>query len=130
MNNYKLDLNCETTVNQLQVAVRREINNLTNEYWELHGPDATAVQLDTLTAQREQYRVYDAQLEVAYETSKHKAWNALSDGSAYDKAQAAVRRAQIELAKVKVDDALETLQDAQTQLTDSRRAERAARTAA
>ena len=130
MSNYKLDLNCQTTVNQLQVAVSREISSLTNEYWELHGPDATAVQLDSLTARREQYRVYDAQLGVAYETAKHKAWSALSDGSAHDKALAAVRRAQIELAKVKVDDALETLQDAQTQLTDSRRAERAARTAA
>ena len=130
MSTYKIDLNCQTTVNQLQLAVKHEVNSLTNEYWSLHGSDTTAVQLDTLTAQREQYRVYDAQLEVAYETAKHKAWNALSDGSAYDKAQAAVRRAQIELAKVKVDDAQETLQDAQAQLTESRRAERAARTAA
>ena len=127
MSKYKLDLNCQTTVNQLQLAVSREINSLTNEYWELHGSDATAVQLDTLTARREQYRVYDAQLGVAYETAKHKAWNALSDGSAYDKAQAAVRRAQIELAKVRVDDAQETLQDAQAQLTESHRAARAER---
>lgn len=130
MSKYKLDLNCQATINRLQVAVKHEINSLTTEYWELHGPDAVAVQLDSLTAQREQYRVYDAQLEVAYETAKHKAWNALSDGSAYDKAQAAVRRAQIELAKVKVDDAQETLQDAQAQLVESRRAERAERTAA
>ena len=129
MSKYKLDLNCQATVNRLQVAVKHEINSLNNEYWELHGPDATAVQMDTLAAQREEYRVYDAQLEVAYETAKHKAWNALSDGSAYDKAQAAVRRAQIELAKVKVDDAQETLHDAQAQLNESRRRAREERQA-
>ncbi len=127
MNNYKLDLNCQATINRLQVAVKHEINSINKEYWELHRPTATAVQMDGLTVQREQYRVYDAQLEVAYETAKHKSWNALSDGSAYDKAQAAVRRAQIELAKVKVDAALETLHDAQSQLTESRRVERAER---
>jgi len=127
MSNYKLDLNCQDTINRLQLAVKHEINSLTTEYWSLHGSDTTAVQLDTLTAKREQYRVYDSQLEVAYETAKHKAWDALSDGSAHDKAEAAVRRAQIALAKVKVDDRLETLQDAQTQLTESRRAERAER---
>ena len=129
MSNYKLDLNCQATVHRLQIAVKEKINSVNTEYWELHGADSTAVQMDTLAAQREEYRVFDAQLGVAYEQAKHKAWNALSDGSAYDKAQAAVRRAQIELAKVKVDDAQETLHDAETQLNESRRRAREERQA-
>lgn len=127
MSNYKIDLNDQKAINFMQVAVLEKISSLHSEYWELHGSDTPAVDFDRIAAQREEYKVLAAQLEVAYETAKHKAWNALSDGSAYDKAQAAVRRAQIEVAKVKVDDAQATLYDAQAQLTESRRADRAAR---
>ena len=130
MSNYKLDLNCQATINRLQVAVKHEITSLTNEYWELHGPDATAYQLDRVTVQRAQYRVMSAQLNVSYETAKHKAWNELSDGSALDKANAAVRRAQIAAARVAVDEEKGTLFHAEVQLTESRRAERNARNAA
>ena len=60
----------------------------------------------------------------------HKTWNSLSDGSAIDKAKAGVRRAQIKTAKVVFDAELVSLQDYQTQLRESRDAERAARQAA
>lgn len=127
MSNYKIDLNDQAVLNFLQIAVLEKIGSLHTEYWELHGADTPAVDFDRLTVQREQYKVIGAQLDVAYEKARHKTWNALHDGSAYDNAQAAVRRAQIELVKVKVDDAEETLQDAQAQLSESRKADRAAR---
>ena len=130
MSDYKVDLNDQSSVNLMQIAVQEKISSLTREYWELHGPDATAYQLDRVTVQRAQYRVMSAQLNVSYETAKHKAWNELSDGSALDKANAAVRRAQIAAAKVAVDEEKGTLFQAEVQLTESRRAERNARNAA
>jgi len=127
MNNYKIDLNDQKSINFMQIALLEKISSLNSEYWELHGAQTPAVDFDRIAVQREEYRVLNAQLGVAYETAKHKAWNALSDGSAYDKAQAAVRRAQIELEKVKVNDAQESLNTWTEQLTESRRAARAER---
>jgi len=127
MSNYNIDLHDQKAINLMQIAMLEKISSLHSEYWELHGANTPAVEFDRIAVQREEYKVLHAQLDVAYEKARHKAWNAVDDGSAHDKAQAAVRRAQIELVKVKVDDAQAALQEAQALLTESRKAERAER---
>ena len=127
MTDYKIDLNNQKELHLLRVAVLEKISSLNTEYWALHGPDATAVQLDEMTVRRAEYRVLSAQLEVSSATASHKTWNSLSDNSALEKARGAVRRAQISADKVAVDEELKSLQDYQSQLKESRAAERAAR---
>tara|TARA_R110000822_G_scaffold244205_1_gene372969 strand:- start:2122 stop:2502 length:381 start_codon:yes stop_codon:yes gene_type:complete len=123
---HTIDLNNRNELHLLRVAVLEKISSLNTEYWALQGPDATAVQLDQMSVRRAEYRVLSAQLEVGYSTASHKTWNGLSDGSALDKAKASVRRAQIAADKVAVDEELKSLQDWQSQLKESRAAERAA----
>ena len=127
---HTIDLNNQNELHLLRVAVLEKISSLNTEYWALHGPDATAVQLDEMTVRRAEYRVLSAQLEVSYATASHKTWNGLSDNSALEKARGAVRRAQIAADKVAVDEELKSLQDYQAQLKESRAAERAARNVA
>ena len=127
MTDYKIDLNNQDELHLVRVAVLEKISSLNTEYWELYGPDATAVQLDEMAVRRAKYRVLSAQLEVSYATASHKTWNGLSDNSALEKARGAVRRAQIAADKVAVDEELKSLQDYQAQLKESRAAERAAR---
>ena len=127
MTDYKIDLNNQDELHLVRVAVLEKISSLNTEYWELYGPDATAVQLDEMAVRRAKYRVLSAQLEVGYATASHKTWNGLSDNSALEKARGAVRRAQIAADKVAVDEELKSLQDYQSQLKESRAAERAAR---
>ena len=127
---HTIDLNNQNELHLLRVAVLEKISSLNTEYWALHGPDATAVQLDEMTVRRAEYRVLSAQLEVSYATASHKTWNGLSDNSALEKARGAVRRAQIAADKVAVDEELKSLQDYQSQLKESRAAERAARNVA
>ena len=130
MTDYKIDLNNQDELHLVRVAVLEKISSLNTEYWELYGPDATAVQLDEMAVRRAKYRVLSAQLEVGYATASHKTWNGLSDNSALEKARGAVRRAQIAADKVAVDEELKSLQDYQSQLKESRAAERAARNVA
>ena len=130
MTNYKIDLNNQNELHLLRVAVEEKISRLNTEYWELQGPDATAVEKARAAVRRAEYRVLSAQLEVGYATASHKTWNSLTDNSALEKARAAVRRAQIAADKVAVDEELKSLQDKQAELKESRAAERAARKAA
>jgi len=130
MTDYKIDLNNQDELQLLRVAVLEKISRLDAEYWSLHGPDTTAVELDQMTVRRAEYRVLSAQLGVSQATASHKIWNSLGDNSAMDKAQAAVRRAQIAADKVAVEEELKRLQDYRTQLKESRAAERAARKSA
>ena len=130
MTDYKIDLNDQQALHLLRVAVLEKINSLDAEYWALYGPEATTYQLDRLMVRRAEYRVMSAQLEVSHSTANHKTWNSLSDDSALDKANAAVRRAQIAADKVAVDEELKKLEDYRAQLKESRAAERTARLAA
>tara|TARA_R110001606_G_C15041335_1_gene612279 strand:+ start:132 stop:518 length:387 start_codon:yes stop_codon:yes gene_type:complete len=128
MTDYKIDLNNQNELHLLNLAVLEKISSLTTEYWD--APDASAFKLDQMSVRRAEYRVLSARLEIAVLIESHKTWNSLSDGSAIDKAKAGVRRAQIKTAKVVFDAELVSLQDYQTQLRESRDAERAARQAA
>ena len=128
MNDYKIDLNNQDELHLLSIAVLEKITSLTTEYWD--ASDASAVKLDQMSVRRAEYRVLSARLEIAVLIESHKTWNSLSDGSAIDKAKAGVRRAQIKTSKVVFDAELVSLQDYQTQLRESRDAERAARQAA
>tara|TARA_R110000737_G_C14458677_1_gene464525 strand:- start:318 stop:704 length:387 start_codon:yes stop_codon:yes gene_type:complete len=128
MTDYKIDLNNQDELHLLSIAVLEKITSLTTEYWD--ASDASAVKLDQMSVRRAEYRVLSARLEIAVLIESHKTWNSLSDGSAIDKAKAGVRRAQIKTAKVVFDAELVSLQDYQTQLRESRDAERAARQAA
>ena len=130
MTNYTVDVKNQDSTNLLSIAVREKISHLNTEYWTLHGPDATALQLDRITVQIAEYRVLAAQLDVSYQINNQKAWSELGDGSAVDKADAAVRRAQIAKCKAIVDRDSTTLNEAKEKCTKSRKAERDARNAA